>query len=231
MIKRNFGSFGAMLMLGLAACSGGGGGGGGTAMEPGQWETTAELTRVDIGNLPEEMRRSMRLPDSRTTTTRGCWTMTADVIRVQNLRFTIPAAMTRDARCAFPEIVLEGGTLRGRMSCTGLPGPSEAGAQGMSISSELDGSYTANSLQATGRGEVRFGERSGSGEVRITSRRIGACPPPPRYTPPVLTPGAAGDPTQNVLVPVPMPDRDQSARDEINRAAREARDAAANMGR
>jgi len=72
----------------------------------------------------------------------------------------------------------------------------------MSLSSELDGSYTPNSLRATARGEVRFGARSGSGEVRITSRRIGACPPPRPYTP--YSPPDL-DAATNMAAPVPPP--------------------------
>src|ERR1043165_5486524 len=124
MIKPVFGRCAAALALGLGACSGGGGGG---AIEPGEWETIAELTRVDVSNLPEEMRRDMRVPADRRTTMRGCWTMTADRIRVENLRFTIPEPMGRSTSCTLPELVLEGGTLRGRISCTGLRAPVMAG--------------------------------------------------------------------------------------------------------
>lgn len=214
MIKRNFGTFASALVLGLAACSGSGGGGGG-AIEPGEWETTAELTKLDVSNLPEEMRRNMRMPASRTSTTRGCWVMTADRVRIENLRFTVPEPIGRGAGCTLPELVLEGGTLRGRMSCTGFPAPPTAGgAQTMSVSGELDGSYTPNSVQATTRGEMRLGDRSGNVEVRITSRRLGACPPP-RYVPPVVP----RDWDMNAQAPVPDPG--QSARDAMNQAARD----------
>src|SRR5215212_7770542 len=105
MNRRNHMMFGAALTLGLAAC-GGAGGGGNVAMAPGEWETTAELTKIDISNLPEEMRRDLHMPASRTTTTRGCWVMTADMIRSQNLRFTMPGPMLRGAGCNFPEVTL-----------------------------------------------------------------------------------------------------------------------------
>ena len=228
MINRNSGPFAAALALGLTACSGGGGGGGG-AIEPGEWETIAELTRVDVANLPEEMRRNMRMPASRTTTTRGCWVMTADRVRIENLRFTIPEPALRGAGCALPELVLEGGILRGRMSCTGFPAPPTAGGAGtMSVSGQLDGSYAPNRVQATMRGEIRFGARSGSGEVRITSRRLGACPPPRPYGPPVVP----RDWDTNAPVPVvPAPDQGQEARDAVNQASESARNAFDRAGR
>ena len=225
MIKHVFGTFASVLVLGLGACGGGGGGGG--AIEPGEWETTAELTKVDVSNLPEEMRRNMRMPADRTTTTRGCWVMTADRVRIENLRFTVPEPVGRGAGCTLPELVLEGGTLRGRMSCTGFPAPPTAGgARTMSVSGELDGSYTPNSVQATTRGEIRLGDRSGNVEIRITSRRLGACPPPRPYVQPVIP-----RELDNITVPAPVPDQAQSARDAVNQASREARDAANQMGR
>jgi hypothetical protein len=223
MITRKHGP-GALLvaLFGLGAC--GGGSGGNVAMEPGEWETTAELTRVDVGNLPEEMRRNMRMPSSRTTTTRGCWVMTADRVRIENLRFTVPEPVLRGAGCTLPELVLEGGTLRGRMRCTGIPAPPMAGgARTMSISGELDGSYTPDSVRATARGEIRFGEHSGSVEVRITSRRIGACPPRPSYAPPAVPRDWDGD-AQSARDAVNQAARDaQSAREAVNQAAGDAR--------
>ena len=139
-------------------------------MEPGEWETIAELTRVDVSNLPEEMRRNLRIPTERRTTTRGRWVMSADRIRIENLRFTIPEPALRGAGCTMPELILEGGTLRGQMNSTGLPAPPMAGGpRTMTISGAMDGSYAPNSVRATTRGEMRLGDRSGSVEVRITT--------------------------------------------------------------
>jgi hypothetical protein len=224
MNNRVFGTLAAALLLALTACNGGGGSGGGGAIEPGEWETIAELTKVDVSNLPEEMRRNMRMPASRTTTTRGCWVMTADRVRIETLRFTIPEPALRGAGCTLPELVLEGGTLRGRMRCTGLPAPPMAGgAPTMSVSGELDGSYTPNNVQATTRGELRLGERSGSVEVRIASRRLGACPPARPYVPPVVP----RDWGTNAQAPVmPAPDPGQEAREAVNQAASDAIDPA-----
>jgi hypothetical protein len=216
MIKRVFAPLAAVLVLGLGACSrhdeSAGGSGGG--IEPGEWETTAELTRVDADNLPEDIRRTIRLPASRTTTSRGCWTVTAELVRVRNLRFTIPDPYLRGAGCNFAELTIEGGTLRGRMSCTGFPAPpGPSGGRTMAISGALDGSYSQTTLRATMHGEVRFGTNSGSADIRFSSRRIGECPPaPPRpaYVPPagpVYGPDAPemNRPVPVIQVPVPPP--------------------------
>lgn len=182
MIKRSHVSFGAALAViaTLGACNKGGAN---VAMEPGEWETTVQVTNVSMDNLPPEMRNEMgSMPINQPQTTRGCMVATADVIRIENLRFTIPDPSMRGAGCTLAELVMEGGQLRGRLSCNGLPGPPSGGAQTMNLSGEMNGTYTSNSAQATAHGEVHFGDRSGSGNMRITSRRIGACPPPQPFT-------------------------------------------------
>ena len=190
----------AMLALGACGQSGGGGNGSAGAMRPGEWETTVQLTDVDLGNLPPELRGDLtRMPVNRTETTRGCWPMSADVVRIENLRLAIPGMAGRGARCQFPELLMEGGTLRGRMSCSGLPGPGTAdGTRTMTVAGELDGTYGPNNVQATASGEIRFGTQSGSARVRITSRRLGDCPPPRPYVPSMPPPDMRD---MNVAVP------------------------------
>jgi hypothetical protein len=188
MIKRSHVSLGAALAAVVALGGCGKGGGANVAMEPGEWETTVQVTNVSLENLPPEMRNQMgSMPTNQPQTTRGCMIATADVVRIENLRFTIPEPSMHGAGCTLAELVMEGGQLRGRLSCNGLPGPPSGGtAQTMNLSGELNGTYTPNSAQATAHGEVHFGDRSGSGDMRITSRRIGACPPPQVYTPPPM---------------------------------------------
>jgi hypothetical protein len=208
-------------VLALGACSGGGGAN--VAMETGEWETTVELTNLNTGNLPEDIRRGMTGPQGRRQTERGCWPMTADRVRIENLRFASPEPALRDVSCTVAELVMEGGTLRGRMSCAGIPVPPQMGATSMTVSGELDGSYTPNTLQATASGEVRFGDRSGSATVRISSRRLGACPARPRYTPPPPYSGLQSPTDMNAVMAVPPPpDPGESAREAMNRATEDA---------
>lgn len=207
----------ALIALGACGRSGGSGSGSAVAMRQGEWETTVQLTNVDVGNLPPELRGELgRMPANRAETTRGCWAMSADVVRIENLRVTVPSPGPRSAQCHFAELLMEGGTLRGRVSCTGLPGGRMAeGTQAMTVSGELDGTYGPDSVQATASGEVRFGAQSGSGRVRITSRRLGDCPPPRPYVPPMIEPDLpAGNMSTPVVVPVPpvpMPPRPRVA--------------------
>lgn len=199
-------------ILALGACNKSGPG---VAMEQGEWETTVQITNASLDNLPPEIRQQMgQVPLNQPQTTRGCMAVTADVVRIQNLRFTVPEPSARGAGCEVAELSMEGGRLTGRMSCTGIPfGPmSMGGGQTMNVSGEMNGTYTPNSAEATGRGELRIGDRSGSVEVRFTSRRLGACPAPRPYTPPPPPPpmmlpesdmNAMAPATNDVMVPMP----------------------------
>ncbi|MEA3014277.1 MAG: hypothetical protein QOD42_2822 [Sphingomonadales bacterium] len=189
----------ALVALGMLGGCGGGGGGNVVAMEPGEWEMTARVTNVQMENMPPEVREQASRAQNQSSTARNCLTVSADVIRIQNLRFTVPVPMAGPGPvpgCRIPELSMEGGRIRVQMSCDGMPagGPMAGGAQTMSMSGEMNGTYTAGSVEVTGRGEVRMGDRRGSAEMRITGRRIGACPAPRPYIPPP------------VPQPVPMPD-------------------------
>jgi hypothetical protein len=198
----------ALAALGMLGGCGGGGAGGGNAvvMEPGEWEMTTRITNVRTENLPPEMSESGNRMQNQSITQRSCLPMSADVIRIQNLRFTMPLPMAGPGPapgCRMPELSMEGGRIRLQMSCDGIPagrpmmGP---GAQTMSMSGEMNGTYTANSVEITGRGEVRIGGGRGSAEMRVTGRRLGACPAPRPYMP---TPMPMPQPQPQ---PMPMPD-------------------------
>jgi hypothetical protein len=152
---------------------------------------TMRVTSVRMDNMPPEMREGMRgMQANETRTSRDCMRVTADVIRIQNLRLTVPQPGRPEASCRIAELSMEGGRIRGELSCEGMMMP---GSRTMSMSGRMNGSYTAQSMDLTAGGEMRIGAQNGSVEVRITGRRIGACPPPPSYTPPP------------VMVPRPMP--------------------------
>ena len=190
----------------LGGCSGGGGGGGAVvAMETGEWEWTMRVTNVRMDNMPPEMRGEMgRMRNNESRTERSCMSATANVVRIQNLRFTVPMPGRPGAGCRIAELSMESGRLRGEMSCDGVPMGPFGGAQTMSMSGEMNGTYTARSLDLTARGEVRIGAQNGSAEMRIAGRRIGACPAPrPIMPPPSMVPQSPP-----VMVPQPMPEDD-----------------------
>jgi len=180
----------AIIMLG-----GCGGGGARVAMEPGEWEMTMRVTNVRMDNLPPEMREETRgMRTNETRTSRNCMTVTADVVRIENLRFAVPGPGPGRSTigCRIEELAMEGGRISGRMSCDGVPVRT---GRTMSMSGELDGSYTARSMDVRARGEVRTGAYGGSAEMRITGRRLGACPAPRSY----------GPTAQPMPVPMPAP--------------------------
>lgn len=202
MTKHHILASAASLALALGGC-GRSDDGGNVAMERGEWETTMQVTNVRMDNLPPGLRDDFgRMSGNRTQTTRGCWTMTADLIRIENLRFAIPELSRGGPECTIAELLMEGGRLRARMSCTGIPADTGGGDGTMTMWGELDGSYTATSLQASASGNIRFGAQSGSADVRITSRRLGPCPPRPVYRPPTVPMDYEGNSSMNVAVPV-----------------------------
>lgn len=189
----------ALAALGmLGGCGGGSGGGNVVAMEAGEWEMTTRVTNVQMENMPPEMREQGNRAQNQSSTARNCLSVTADVIRIQNLRFTVPVPMAGPGPapgCRMPELTMEGGRIRLQMSCEGMPAGGMMGSgQTMAVSGEMTGTYTTSSVDITGRGEVRIGGGRGSAEMRVTGRRIGPCPPPRPYMPPP------------VPQPVPMPD-------------------------
>lgn len=164
------------------------------AMEQGEWEMTVRVANVRMDNLPPEMREGMRrMQASDSRTSRDCMRVTADVVRIENLRFTIPRPGHPAAGCRIAELSMEGGRIRGQLSCENMP---MGIAQTMSMSGEMNGTYTAGNMEVSARGEIRVGGQSGSAEMRFTGRRLGACPAPLPYTPP---------PPMPVPMPRPMP--------------------------
>jgi len=211
MIKGMHARSGAALVAIAMLGSCGGGGGAVVAMEQGEWEWTIRVTNARFDNMPPEMRGEMgRLRNNETHTERSCVSATADVVRIQNLRFTTPTPGRPAAGCRIAELSMESGRIRGEMSCDGVPAGPFGGAQTMSMSGEMTGTYTARSLDMTARGEVRFGANNGSAEMRIGGRRIGACPPPPQIMPPpAMMPQRP--PVGSVPVPLPSEDRPGNA--------------------
>ncbi|HYI49607.1 MAG TPA: DUF3617 domain-containing protein [Allosphingosinicella sp.] len=200
MIERIHVQAGTALVAAFMLGSCGGGGGAVVALEPGQWEMTMRVTSVRMDNMPPEMREQMRgMRANETSTSRDCMRVTADVIRIQNLRMTVPQPGRPEASCRIAELSMEGGRIRGELSCEGMMIP---GSRTMSMSGRMNGSYTAQSMDFTAGGEMRIGAQNGSVEVRVTGRRIGACTPPRPYLgppPTVMVP----QPTPPGAVPVP----------------------------
>lgn len=198
MIKRGYVLSGTALAAAAAMLGSCNRGGAAVVMEPGEWEMTMRFNNVRMDNMPPEMQEEIRRA-SNSHTTRDCMTVTADVIRIENLRFTIPQYGRSPASCRIAELSMEGGRIRGQLNCDGVPADR---AQTLSLSGEMNGTYSANSMDVSARGEVRMGNSNGSAEVQFTGRRIGACPPPP---PPYVPPPAVNMPEpmlENDMMPV-----------------------------
>jgi hypothetical protein len=126
----------------LAACSGGGGGGGnGPAQrQPGQWESTAKITALELTGAPAEAqaRASSQVGQART----GSECLTPEQARdplAQMRRMMAQQGST--SNCTFSDQVFAGGTIRIHGNCPA--------AGGGSAQVTLDGTFTATTMTAT----------------------------------------------------------------------------------
>ncbi len=124
-------------------------------IEPGLWELTSEVTEVRAPDLPLEVRNRMVGPRSRM---RHC--ISAEQAEQPSANFL---AMRSDGACAYQDVSLVDGRLRGAMSCPGA-------------TARMDGHYGSRGYEM--RMEMQSPMPGGASmtlEVRARGRRIGEC--------------------------------------------------------
>jgi hypothetical protein len=166
----------AILML--AACSGSGGGNeqapanaaGGEAaaesgeaarvsLQPGQWETTVTITRMDVPNMPQGVNQTMPPP----TTIRSC--ITPEQASQPNANFLTGSGET--GGCTYENFSMTGGRIQGIVSCN---------SQGTTMRTTLDGQFTPTSYEMNNQVETNAGGMAMNMATRTTARRVGDCP-------------------------------------------------------
>lgn len=173
----------AVLML--AACSGGGGGNeqapvnaagnsaagnesGGEAGEsgaasvsllPGEWETTVQVTRMSVANMPQ----GVNPPTPPPTTVRSC--ITPEQAARPNANFLTGSGET--GGCTYQDFSMAGGRMQGTITCT---------AQDTTMRSTFNGQFTPASYEMTTQVETQAGGMTMNMETRTTARRVGDCP-------------------------------------------------------
>lgn len=143
-----------------AATDGVAGEGAGVTMEPGEWETTVQVVRMSMPNLPA----GASAPTPPTTTLRNC--LTPEQVSQPNAGFLTG---NQDSGCTYENMAMRGGRIQGSVQC-------ETGAGTMR--STFEGQFTPTSYELTQRMQMT-GEGAAGGmdvESRITGRRIGDCP-------------------------------------------------------
>ena len=141
------------------AAEGGGGEAAAVAFQPGQWETTVHVTRINVPNMPKGMNPPMPPP----TTVRTC--LTAEQARAPNANFLTGSG--ESGGCTSENFSMADGRITGTVQCN---------AQGSTMRSTLDGRYTATSYEMTMQTQTQAQGMSMDMEARTTARRVGDCP-------------------------------------------------------
>jgi hypothetical protein len=162
-------SIGIAAALALAGCGGnggeggnsGGGGGGGSAgltMQPGQWEMTTTVTRMNMPGMPAGMNAT---PPPNTT--RDC--LTPEEVARANADFVRESA---GEGCTSQNSSMSGGRIQANIQCDRPEGQTRM---------TMNGTYTATTLDMTQQVRTTIaGGQTVEMDARMTGRRIGECP-------------------------------------------------------
>ncbi len=135
----------------------------GVRIEPGLWEATSQVVNVSAPGLPREVQTQMV---GRETTVRNC--ITPEQAERPDANFL---TAQENSDCTYNDFSMEGGRMRGAMTCSGGGMPGE-------MRTTMEGEYGPQSYDITMRMETS-GMPEGADmtiEARTTGRRIGDCP-------------------------------------------------------
>jgi len=150
-----------------AACSGSGGTA--VSLQPGQWETAIQFASIEVPGAPEAEIAQFRSMMGRPQTHSGCITP-QDAANPSN-KIMNPQGENRG--CQFNENTFAGGTIRVHATCQA--------PMGGTMQMNMDGSYTATTMQATINQEMHAPPNTpGPQTIRmsgnLTAHRTGDCP-------------------------------------------------------
>lgn len=147
-----------------ATSSGGDAGTAGAAMvemRPGQWETTVEVLRLDMANVPG-MPAGMTQPLPPPQTIRSC--VTPEQARRPDADMF---AGGNQAGCTYENFSMTGGRIQGAVTCN---------SSGTTVRSTFNGSFGAESMQVESESQVSANGVTVDTATRVTGRRLGDCP-------------------------------------------------------
>jgi hypothetical protein len=128
-------------------------------MQPGEWETTVEVVRMEAPNMPQ----GMNMPMPAATTIRTC--LTAEQVSRPNAGFLTGKG---DASgCTYENFSMAGGRIQGSVQCS---------SQGTTMRSTFNGQFSATSYEMTQQVETGAQGMTMEMESRTSGRRIGDCP-------------------------------------------------------
>jgi len=160
----------------LAACGGGddgggneanagkasgGGGSAGATMQPGEWEMTTTVTRMNVTGMPAGMNAPM--PPAQTA--RNCLTPEEAAQASENFLSETTGA---GEGCTAENSSMSGGRIQATVQCTRPEGR---------VRMTMNGTYSATTLDMTQRVQTSApGGQNVEMEARISGRRVGECP-------------------------------------------------------
>ncbi|HKR23711.1 MAG TPA: DUF3617 domain-containing protein [Allosphingosinicella sp.] len=152
----------------LAAC-----GGSAVTLQPGQWEMTTTMTNIEVPGAPAAMAEQMRTAMANQPRTEN------ECITPEEAANPLGNMMNQGGGtqgCTFSEQTFAGGVIRMAAAC---PAPQGGG----SMRTNLNGTYTATTMEAQISAEVDAGANTPAGMPRnirmsgtMTGRRTGDCP-------------------------------------------------------
>jgi hypothetical protein len=137
--------------------------GGNIQLNPGEWESTSEMTISGLGNLPPEAARAMQ-GLSQKTTTRHCLTPE----KAQHPGGDLFSGKQREG-CSHEGFTFAGGRVKGSMTCKD--------PRGMASTVTMDGQYGSDNFEVTMKMTASGEGRAMTWNAHTVGRRIGACPP------------------------------------------------------
>lgn len=145
-----------------AADAGGGGGAASVALQPGMWETTVEVTRMSMGNVPN-MPAGANPPMPPPTKVSYC--LTAEQAAQPNANFLTGSGET--GGCTYQDFNMAGGRITGTVTCENA---------GTSMRSTLNGQFTPTGYEMNTQVQTTASGMTMDMETRTTARRTGDCP-------------------------------------------------------
>lgn len=121
------------------------------SLKPGMWETTSQMTSMEMPGMPAEMKQAMA---GKAQTFRYC-VRAEDVAKAPERLF-----QGSDGRCRYTQFKMTGGSLNAVMQCQG------------GMTGRMTGTFTPTSYAATNDMAMSGGMKMTS---RVTGRRVGDC--------------------------------------------------------
>jgi hypothetical protein len=136
-----------------------GGGAASVALQPGMWETTVEVTRLSVSNMPQ----GITPPTPPPTTASYC--LTAEQAAQPSAGFLTGGGEA--GGCSYENFSMANGRMSGSVQCN---------VAGTSSRSTFDGQFTPSSYEITTQVTATAAGMTTETETRTTARRTGDCP-------------------------------------------------------